>query len=125
MSIGPACPCSPFLELCSIAPMDQPQESKRMLQGGGVYVRMGNVNFNNCQIYNNEADWVSARFSAAIPWPPCVNDDYYNFKRRPLQLLSTPSTLPSSTTLMDFNYGTSNLDLILDSPHGSAQLNGS
>ena len=59
----------PFRELSSMAPMNQPQKSKRMLQGGGVFIRDGTVNFNNCQIYNNEVDSVSARFSVAIPWP--------------------------------------------------------
>ena len=45
-----------------MAPMDQPQKSKR-LQGGGVLIENnGNVSFNNCQIYDNKASNVSARF---------------------------------------------------------------
>ena len=52
--------------------MDQPQKSKRMLQGGGVRIDNGIVNFNNCQIYNNRAYGVSARLSIAIPWPQWI-----------------------------------------------------
>jgi len=37
-----------------MAPMDQPQKSEH-LQGGGVMIWNGVVNFNNCQIYNNKA----------------------------------------------------------------------
>ena len=31
-----------------------------LLQGGGVLIGGGNANFNDCQIYNNEATYVSA-----------------------------------------------------------------
>ena len=53
-----------------MAPMDQSQKCKHMLQGGGVDIWDAIVNFNNCQIYNNEVKYVSARLFATYPWPP-------------------------------------------------------
>ena len=37
-----------------------------LLQGGGVLIEGGNANFNDCQIYNNKADGVSA---CLLPFP--------------------------------------------------------
>ena len=40
------------------------------LQGGGVYIRGGTVNFNDVNIYGNQATYVSARiFSRNVPSP--------------------------------------------------------
>ena len=43
-----------------MAPMDQSQKSEHMPQGGGVYILDGTVNFQECNIYGNTADYVSA-----------------------------------------------------------------
>ena len=51
------------------APMDQLNLSLLLLQGGGVFIEGGNANFNDCQIYNNEARNVSAAFLALIHGP--------------------------------------------------------
>ena len=72
-----------FLPL-SMAPMDHISASPQMpslMQGGGVCITDGTVTFNNCNIYDNEARYVSARFSCPDPLPPwtdlfvwCVQD---------------------------------------------------
>ena len=56
MSLALACH---FLELSSMAPMDQ--LNLPLLQGGGVGINGGTVNFNSCHINNNQAKYVSAR----------------------------------------------------------------
>ena len=43
-----------------MAPMEQPQKSKRFLQGGGVLIENGKVDFKDCNIYENTADEVRA-----------------------------------------------------------------
>ena len=77
------CPCHHFLELSPIAPMDHylawiigvtwgggglhaSMTVSLLLQGGGVVIEGGNANFNDCQIYNNKADYVSA---CLLPFP--------------------------------------------------------
>ena len=37
-----------------------------LLQGGGVLIEGGNANFNDCQIYSNQAELVSA---CLLPFP--------------------------------------------------------
>ena len=51
--------------------MDRLQKSKRssFVQGGGVYIWDGQVTFTSTNIYDNTLAGVSARLSAADPWP--------------------------------------------------------
>ena len=36
--------------------MDRSHKSEQVLQGGGVYIASGTVNFQECNIYGNDAD---------------------------------------------------------------------
>ena len=51
-----------------MAPMER-LKTLSVLQGG-VYIKDGTVNFQNCNIYDNEAAYVSAHSFHIGPWPP-------------------------------------------------------
>ena len=48
-----------------MAPMECPQKCERpsLLQGGGVYIKDGEVSFVSCNIYGNEASVSARRFA--------------------------------------------------------------